>query len=320
MQIREYRAGDEQGILELFNVVYRRKLDLGLWNWLIKENPFGEGIVRLMFDDGRLIGHYAVVPTRLCIRGKLYKAALATTKMTHPDYRRRGIFSELMSEVHACCKENEIEVVFGFPNKNSYHGFTQRLGWCGFGSVRGWTLQRGPERSPSDPELTFERLGVSDNRVDELWIRARDRDCVIVPRTSKYIEWRYYQKPGNLYTVYCVKDQTGILQGILVLKVYQTVDKTTGHIIDIITVDQPEIQKSLLIKAIDIFTETEIRNISCWIPSHSPIAFQLKALGFSQDEWPIFFGVRVIDEAFAEASFVTHSNRWWFTMGDSDVF
>jgi len=320
MLVREYMPGDEKEISELFYVVFGRKLDLGFWNWRFVENPYGKGIICLMFDNQKLVGHYAVTPTPLCVKDKVHKAAFSMTTMTHPDYWGRGIFSELASEVYDCCKEKGIKVVFGFPNENSYHGFTQKLGWLGFGSIKGWAIEREPEHLSGEHELTCEEMETCDDRVDDLWDRARESGRVMVPRTAEFFNWRYFQKPGREYTVFGIKDRNGGLQGLLVLKVFRGRGEAAGHIIDFLAADQPEIQQAILRKATEFFAEKEVTNITCWIPSGNPITARLRAIGFSQKQWPTYFGVRILDDAFADASFITDSNRWLSTMGDSDVF
>lgn len=320
MLVREYLPGDEREILSLFTAVFKRQLDLGLWNWRFIENPFGAGIIRLMFDKEKLVGHYAVTPTLLWVKGKLHRAAFSMTTMTHPDYWGRGIFTELASEAYCYCKQSRIKVVFGFPNENSYHGFTQKLGWYGFGRVKGWAIEKEPEHLPGEHEFTYEELRTCDERVDDLWARARESNSVMVPRTAEFFNWRYFQKPGREYTVYGIEDHEGVLQGLLVLKVFRGRDETAGHIVDFLAPDQPDVQQAILKKATEFFAEKEVTNITSWIPSGNPIASRLRAIGFSQKEWPTYFGVKVLDDAHVNASYFTESNRWSFTMGDSDVF
>jgi GNAT superfamily N-acetyltransferase len=313
-------SGDEQEILKLFNVVFGRKLDEEFWRWRFLKTPFGKSVIRLMFDKGKLVGHYAVTPTPLWVKDKGHKAAFSMTTMTHPDYWGRGVFTELASEVYSYCKRSGIEVVFGFPNENSYHGFVQKLGWLGFGPIKGWAIERASSHLQGEHEFTYEELHTCDESVDDLWARARESDSVMVPRTAEFFNWRYFQKPGREYTVYGIKDHEGILQGLLVLKVFCDKCETAGHIIDFLASDQPEIQQALLKKATEFFAEKEVTKITCWITGHNPIASQLQVLGFSEKEWPTYSGVKVLDDAFADTSFVTDSNRWSFTMGDSDVF
>jgi len=319
MQVREYLPGDEQEVLALFAIVFGRQLDLKFWNWRMVENPFGSGIIRLMFDNGKLVGHYAVMPIRLWARGNTIKAALSMTTMTHPEYTGRGVFKELASEVYRCCEVEGIEVVFGFPNENSYYGFTHKLGWRGFGAVKGWVRQGGAQR-PVQHEFECREVSTCDEIGCDLWSKVRETDRIMVPRTAEYLNWRYFGKPGNEYTVFVYNDRKGSARGLIVLKAFEGEDSTTGHIVDIVAPHQPEIQRALLAKAVDFFAELGITNISCWIPSNSSIASQLQAAGYSEKEWQTFFGVKMLDDAYNEASFVSDPNSWWFTMGDSDVF
>jgi len=142
----------------------------------------------------------------------------------------------------------------------------------------------------------------------------------MVPRTADFINWRYFQQPGGEYTVYGIRDRNSVLQGLLVLKVFIGRDETAGHIIDFLAPDQLDIQQAILRKATEFFAKKGVANITCWIPSGSPIAAQLQAIGFSQKGWPTYSGVKVLDDAFEDISFVTDPCLWSFTMGDSDVF
>ena len=320
MLVREYIPGDESKILELFSVVFRRKLDHEFWNWRFIENPFGRGIIRLMFDAEKLVGHYAVTPISLLVNGTLLKAALSMTTMTHPDYSRRGIFTELASEVYSSCKKKGISLIFGFPNENSYDGFTRKLGWFGFGHVKGWASQGELKRLPLDSNYIFEIIETDDEDLDDLWARARKPSSVEVPRTAEFVDWRYFQKPGREYTFCKINDKSNVLQGFLVLKLFRDGGEITCHIIDLITSASPDIQRHALAKAVQFFSDNGVTRITCWFSNHRPIAKQLHAIGFQERVWPTYYGVLVLDETVADASFVTDSNQWRFTMGDSDVF
>jgi GNAT superfamily N-acetyltransferase len=196
MLVREYTKGDEQEILALFNAVFGRKLEISFWRWRFLENPFGSGMINLMFDDKRLVGHYAVIPMPLMVKGELHRAAFSMTTMTHPDYQGRGVFPELASNLFDRCREAGIEVAFGFPNENSYPGFTKRLGWHGFGRVTGWVNDCGLMPAGGAHEFVFEEMRACDQEVDDLWARAKDTTDVKVPRSAEFFNWRYFRLAG----------------------------------------------------------------------------------------------------------------------------
>lgn len=135
MLVREYEPGDEEEIMELFEEAFKRPLDERFWRWRYLNNPYGKGIISLMYEGDKLVGHYAVIPIPLSIHGEVIKAALSMTTMTHPDYWKRDIFTTLATRVYSICEKENVKIVLGFANKNSYHGLTERLGWIGFGQI-----------------------------------------------------------------------------------------------------------------------------------------------------------------------------------------
>ena len=73
--------------MKLFNVVFGRKLDEEFWRWRFLKTPFGKSVIWLMFDNQKLVGHYAAVPVPLWLDNRIIESAMIMTVMTHPDYR-----------------------------------------------------------------------------------------------------------------------------------------------------------------------------------------------------------------------------------------
>ena len=88
---RDYKGGDEYKILDLFSKVFNKKMSLEVWRWKYMNNPFGTGIIKLVFDGEKLAGHYSVIPMVVQVEGKPIKACLSVDTMVDPDYRGRGI-------------------------------------------------------------------------------------------------------------------------------------------------------------------------------------------------------------------------------------
>src|SRR6185312_14808637 len=79
---------------------------------------------------------YDTAYTGVCYTGfmaynddKVILSAQSADTMTHPRYRNKGLFVELATLTYQLCREVGIELIFGFPNQNSVHGFINRLGW-----------------------------------------------------------------------------------------------------------------------------------------------------------------------------------------------
>jgi Acetyltransferase (GNAT) domain len=75
------------------------------------------------------VAFYGVIPCFLTYQNKTLLVAQSADTMTHPNYRFKGMFVDLSRRTFNLCKENGIQLVFGFPNQNSYHGAIHKLGW-----------------------------------------------------------------------------------------------------------------------------------------------------------------------------------------------
>ena len=318
---RDYENGDETHIIDLFRLVFRQVINLTFWKWRFVENPCGKGIIKLMFDADTLIGHYAVIPTMVQVAGRLTKAVFSMTTMTHPDYSGRGIFTYLAEEVYSSCVRQGFSFVYGFPNDNSYPGFTRKLGWMVLGKTV--TLEKilNEETGIQTVSADIESVERFDNRVDILWDKVKDEFKVAVPRVEKYLNWRFVQNPDVRYQKYILSDGSGQLAGYAVLKEYVHGDVKKGHIVDILAVDNDEVVRTLVRHSCDHFQSKQITDISAWFPADSRYWRVMKQEGFRVEKPGQNFGVRVFTKAGSLAGIVGGSlKNWYLTMGDSDVF
>lgn len=102
--------------------LYRRKYDTAYTghSWL--------GFIAYA-ADGTPAAYYGVLPCYLSVEGQLLSAAQSADTMTHPLHRKKGLFVILAQRAYELCRRSGIQLVFGFPNQNSYHALAHRLGW-----------------------------------------------------------------------------------------------------------------------------------------------------------------------------------------------
>jgi hypothetical protein len=72
---------------------------------------------------------YGVIPCFMECDGQAVLAAQSADTMTHPDHRGKGLFIKLAELTYQLCYNEEILMLFGFPNQNSLPGFTGKLNW-----------------------------------------------------------------------------------------------------------------------------------------------------------------------------------------------
>ena len=75
------------------------------------------------------IGFYGVLPIEAIHFGEKIIIAQSADTITHPKYRKQGIFKILAKKTYSLCQKSSIQFLFGIPNYNSFHGFIKHLGW-----------------------------------------------------------------------------------------------------------------------------------------------------------------------------------------------
>jgi predicted acetyltransferase len=318
---RSYKKGDEIEILNLFEKVFGKKMVLDFWKWRFVENPFGRGMINLLFDNNLLIGHYAVIPMGVQVKNNLIQAVFAMTTMTHPDYQRQGIFSYLAGETYREAAKRGFKFVYGFPNKNAHYGLVKKLDWKDLGRITFFykELRKDLLTSISQNGNVYE-IKNFDNTVDLLWNKIKKNYCVIVPRTKDFLNWRFIKNPDTNYKIYSIKDKEKML-GYVVLKLYKRENEEIGHIVDILGGNDSIIEKLLQV-SYNYFFGNNIKKILCWIQdSYSPSAL-MKKEGFIRKDFDAetYFGVKILSEKDNSLKEVECFNNWYLTMGDSDVF
>lgn len=118
-----------EDILALFTASYGSALDAAVWTWAYLDNPAGEPVVALCHDEGRLVGHYAVIPMPVARAGARLEACLSMTTMVAPTHQGRGLFVSLARAAYDAASARGVACVLGFPNPNSAPGFRKHLGW-----------------------------------------------------------------------------------------------------------------------------------------------------------------------------------------------
>ena len=94
LETRNYRAGDEYGIVSLYNLVTgrNRSVDQHRWEWL--DTPEGRGRIWVITesDSGQIVGHHGLIPIKLDIFGKSFLMGKTENTVLHPKYSGTGIY------------------------------------------------------------------------------------------------------------------------------------------------------------------------------------------------------------------------------------
>lgn len=267
-----HRCGPEDRAEQarLFNACFKKGTAPSELRWRYDECPHGAAVSivsRPPGGDG--ISGYACNPRRVVAFGDEATATLVGQTgdvMTHPDWRKRGIFSSLD---RACMEEVARQgwtCVFGLPNRRSAHIFVE-LGWETIGTIRPWSfvLRSGPEARAlrfTDGRLAAALLPVTQRRCRrgearlrraaagyraeplarfpdevEALSRAVEREfAFMVRRDAAYLNWRFVDNPAELHAALAVREPGGDLAGYVVVQ-RPRAGETLGYLVDVLAPD-----------------------------------------------------------------------------------
>ena len=313
MTIKNYENGQELKILELFELVFKQKLSIENWTWRFRDNPAGKFFIKLMWDSGRLVGHYAVSPTIMKVDGQDVLTALSLTTMTHPDYTGKGIFKKLSKSLYEDLDDKyACKAVWGFPNNNSHYGFVKRLGWSNLAIIH--TLGIDAKKILSK-DLIFKAKKIQrfDTSLSN-FIHEKINSPVYVKRDKTYLNWRFIDKPNTSYHSYEFNSNSG--KAILIIKFYPVGnDSYDLNIVDCYMDDFDDIQDYLIF--IIEKSKKSINRITLWKNLFDRHHLNLEKIGFVPVLPQTYISTR--SHQSMPKSFSDFKN-WHISMSDSDVF
>jgi hypothetical protein len=127
--IERFNADKIKDLENLFVAVYKKKSAEGYFSKKYDTDFTGCSYIGYIAYKQKIpIAFYAVIPCFIQHENDKILAAQSADTMTHPEHRYKSLFSELSKMCFDLCKQNNITVLFGFPNQNSHHGAI-KLGW-----------------------------------------------------------------------------------------------------------------------------------------------------------------------------------------------
>lgn len=354
-QKRPYQPGDERQIQELFRLVFEKemgKTESKLhWEWEFKDNPSGPAEILLAVDGDRIVGHYAVIPQRFKIRDRRIMATLSLDTMVHPDYQGQRIFTRLAADSYEQIARKGMPMTYGFPNKNSIHGIVNKLNWeeiavlpvlqktidsekvisRALGSRlagKAGSLLMGKKRVRAEPptegkEWRIERITSFGLEFDEIFERGAASMDVILVRDSRYLNWRFIQKPENDYECFCISGPKGIY-GYIVFKIDEKFDFNSAFIMDYFSRgDEPHLDGRLISWGTDYLNYRGVDIIVVAMFSHIPYFRFFRKRGYFRIPRRLFpkdihFCARKNADDI-DFELLRRKRSWYLTWGDTDV-
>ncbi len=114
-----------QKVVDLQNIVYEGSHTFsvnGFRQWYVN-NPMGKVISFNAFYGDELVAHYACIPYKMEVEGRVVTGLFDMATVTHPNHRGKGLFKKLATTTYNYAKEHGFEFVLGVANANSFPGY-----------------------------------------------------------------------------------------------------------------------------------------------------------------------------------------------------
>lgn len=338
--VREYRQGDEESIVALFNTVFGTRRTLDRWRWQYAGNPQGLGWIQLGESNGEVVGQVWIMRHHLNFRGEEVCAGQMCDGMVRSDQRGKKWFVRLGNASSEYAASRGLRAVFGFPNRNSYPGLARTLGWHRVATLRHFCFRTGFRRlwGPWVDVLFRGPLGVAlalravmwrwlvggaditaskelPAAIGDLLDESRNYEVLSVWKDLQYFRWRYEQHPDHRYLFHVLRVR-GVLEGVAVSR---QVGATTA-ICEFIHRTKEVNQAAVLL---DSLLRYHLRRGTQRVEffGHDDGFFEsvFRRCGFTSSYATSFvFSGRVYGEGVLEQRFIVPQN-WTVVYGDTDV-
>jgi len=357
--LRRFRVSDVDGIVELFKTVFEGNLTRQWWEWKYSSNPAGfrgeEGDIWVAEShDGPIVGHWAVIPEIMQVGTRIITVGQAVDAATHPDFRGKGIFRNLVN-----CVLSDVEkrygFVFGFPNE-LYRGY-EKLGWKSFRMIdflafinfdRAFqnffknhirfgfakitlALLRGKNSLSLNPKFDestnanseIEEITIFSKEINQFWKLVKSQYEIIIKRDSSFLNWRFSKHLGDYQKFIAISSENREIVGYAITK--KTKIRGIEGILDIVDLqtlpNEDNSFISLMKFIIDRAKADDLNIIHCRVPSWHKHAKFLRRLGF------IAMGRTLEYAGLYQPRLIIHSptqkisfdiNKWFYTLADTD--
>lgn len=352
--VRPYREGDEEGILDLFKVVYpNREYEydkwMRWWHWLYQQNPAGRSYIWLAENKGKIVGHTATIPIMVKFGDKVLRSRLGTNAMTHPEYRGQGVYPTLRTNREKETTNGGIRTRYGFSGRGAAHRINRKyfnsLDVCttnilvkpfkwrnslrllsengvllAIGAATGSTIQKivfQAKETPTIKGLTISEISLFDERIDILYDEASRQHQIMVVRNKDYLNWRYVSIPDIDYSIYIAENESR-LYGYIVTRSITRRKTVLGVIYDTLAVS-PEILQILVAHVVEQLRAQGVDLVYGSMLANQRLLKAFSKVGFIRVPfWGNGFNVGSRDHHISK-EFISNPDNWYAQIGDSDI-
>jgi predicted acetyltransferase len=313
-EIKKINKKYKKKILKLHNNTFDKTKGEKYWEWRFNNNSLKKPLGNIAIMNNRITSHYMVQPVDYNKNNNSMDIVMSVWTMTDPKHTNKGLMTLLATKTYEDSKDKKYSFVIGFANQNSYSIFIKKFQFKKIKTMVE-TILNLSNKHKFEKEHKIVEVKLFDKTFTQFYnnnIQLKKKICA--PRTSKFLNWRYIDKPTKEYRCYKVVNKEEILIGYFILKKYEN----KCQIVDFVLNDEQKIYNSVLNKTIEFAKKNKLSKISLWVNGNKKFSRYLQSIGFFEKEMNTYFVIKNLDKSFKNQ--MTNSDKWYITMGDSDVF
>ena len=332
LTIRPYRPGDEERILETFNLVFREVCGpdyvdrtLQAWRWAYLDNPIGHRISLAVAEDGTVASQYAGMPMLYDTPWGEQRFIHCVDSMTHPNWRQglkaKSLFVETCLPFWDHSREIGDALFYGFPVDAAYRIGKRYLDYVMMRTIDFLIRDRAQPPLAAPGGIDVERVAAVPTDVDALCDTVRGDKRCLLRRDHRYLSWRYVQNPAHTDYELWTARRSGELVGLLVLKPGSGLAPDAATIADwLVPEPDTEAADALLACASERQHEQGKQRLMAVFPPWAHESEHLLRRGFEVTPSANWLQRRLIHNiCIPEITPEFLAEHWWYTLGDSDL-
>lgn len=333
LEIRPYRPGDETSIVAAWNAIFPQQdglepRDESYWAWQFRDNTVQRTEVIVACAGGSVVGQYASVPQRAVDEGKVVTIGLVADAFVLPAWRRAGgrpgLIVHLARELHrsycgprARRTERGHSLLYGYPVP--IWRIAQR--YLASEMVRDMDVlfvEPGSGEGPSAASsraITVEQGDAAVRAGDALWARVAPEVRFGIVRDSTYLDWRYARHPQRHYDFLLARDEaTGEARGLAVYGRGAYAANEAAIVCDWLVPVDDTAAEEVLLHALMQRARSDGAVLLAVLPQMDPRFLRWQRRGFLVGPPSHFLVMNTFQHHVRYLR-----DRWFFTLGDSDL-
>ena len=313
------------------------------YRWKYFSNPLGEAIVGIAAVGDAVVSVVAATPKRIQLFGKTAPAYELGDFLTDGSYRKLGLFSRLIELVCREASNRGSSLVYVRPNELSFPILVSKLSFhegqrldsrrfvlpsAGLSRKTGipahllrlsgmdWLCKRRCIPNYTGGSVTVSSVERFGEETDQLWQRASAGYDFALVRDSSYLNWRYADCPTP-YKIWLAA-RNGETVGFLVTSADRA--SPTAAVVDLFALSgDAEAVRALLARGLVDLLRSGVQLISTWTTqggTQSAVQKLLRRCFPLRRKQHLHLAFRVLKTE--EVTLPSPSQKWHFTLGDSD--